>query len=112
MPAEELLTRAAAKLREIAEAATPGPWTEDITGSVQGPDRRRVVYSVGIAEGRFPRDSDRALITAMHPPVALALADLLDSYAIRTPFAGWDGINGQHLIALARAVLREEADHG
>ncbi len=48
-------------------------------------------------------DGDRAYIALMHPPVALALADLLDQVAAPRV------LSLSVALAVARAVLREEA---
>ena len=140
----DLLRRAAAKLREHAEAATPGPWehvdhgppagsfkgcgqvitmgAEVFGGDIAGPTGD--LYPRG---GYSPLD-DMALIALMGPPVALALADWLDSteaeyleYVDATGHCDLCGLNvdpprptGERCltwvqaIAVARAVLREE----
>lgn len=121
----ELLKRAAMVLRKGADAATAGPW---IASPVDSPDAlvTSAVYSyahptgtpesevVGATRKRgdrgqgIRRGNDARFIALMHPPVALALADLLDAMAL---VAGWHGLiddySPQAAAALARAVLRE-----
>jgi hypothetical protein len=60
--------------------------------------------------GYSPLD-DMALIALMGPPVALALAELLDGYAEwfdMPPFTGFKNANDERFVTLARAILREE----
>jgi hypothetical protein len=140
----DLLRRAAAKLREAAAAALTDPgerWMVD-----QSPDDGLVLASYMpddvqddgsvstscIAYFAYPGDEDaRAHVTAlgvatfaalMHPPVALAVAELLDHIADDVSDAG-DHIEPGGLVRdeygsirfdwtaavkLARAILREE----
>jgi hypothetical protein len=110
----DLLRRAAAKLREHAEAATPGPWNAD-PSEIYGE-----TIATWVAEslnGNLPDagEANSRYIALMHPPVALALADLLDYSARWFEAAEKDGYEydeGEALpiIALARAVLREPED--
>jgi hypothetical protein len=113
----DLLRRAAVRLREHANAATPGPWESLDEGD------RLVAWKLDPA-GQFNDDFDyvvdepisnpanAAFIALMHPPVALALADLLDKQATFLD-ANPDRTVGEPLAAVARAVLREEeADRG
>lgn len=76
-PAQRLRD-AARGMRENAEAATPGPWHWYVRG-----DRRWAIVEERAtderrAAARCSDDDDAAYIAAMSPPVALALADLLD----------------------------------
>lgn len=68
-----LLRRAAARLREVAGAATEGPW--EAMGDLVWPDG-------GEAEGDpvcgTNHDPDATYIATMHPGMGLALADYLD----------------------------------
>lgn len=73
-PAEEIAA-AAAKIRELASDATPGPWQEHWR-SVFAPSRR-VVASVAAA-GLFPTEADAFHIALWHPGVADAVAALLE----------------------------------
>jgi hypothetical protein len=131
-----LLRRAAVKLREYARAALANPderWMAD-----QSPDDGLVLasYMPGdvqddgsvstscIAYFAYPGDKDaRAHGTAlgvaayaalMHPPVAMAVANLLDHSARWFEKAEYDGyeydeVEALPVIAVARAVLRESA---
>lgn len=118
----DLLRRAAKVLREAAEGATPGPW-EHV--DYQGGPHLEVTYmgcgsiitmGEGVVGGNiaapdgdlYPRSGyspfeDMRYIALMHPPVALALADVLDFHAA--------ALNGMEAISvadtLARAILRE-----
>jgi hypothetical protein len=81
------LRLAASKLRESAEAATPGPWERfEARGGRSGVLELHGVRSVPIeATGEFDPEisqsidaSDATYIALMSPAVALALADWLD----------------------------------
>jgi len=70
----DLLLAAASRLRELANAATPGPWTvpvgpTDVVALGEYGSRYIICEHAGI---------DAAYIAAMSPPVALALADWLE----------------------------------
>jgi hypothetical protein len=102
MTAADQIRRAAARLRELAEDATPGPWQTDgpwwvdppgtpmtsseatvecRTGVTAGSERRVV------AEGTLrSRDEDMHYIAALGPDVGSALADWLEGEHI-----GWIG---------------------
>jgi hypothetical protein len=107
------LRAAAQRLRTLAEAATPGPWTLHETSTL---------YMSGKAAYLLRRDGkpgpivdltshqgDAELIAAMHPGVALALAALLDSYAgvlLEEADAGTNvEVVYREELALARLVL-------
>lgn len=80
MTPAERLREAATRLREVAGDATPGPWFLDKggdTGVYTAP--RPSPASQDIAWSHSP--DVEAYIAAMHPPVALALADWLDAEA-------------------------------
>lgn len=107
-PTTELLLRAAETLRTHAEAATLGPWE-----SLDGGDRL-IAYRPDqadefdyVVDEPISNEHNAAYIALMHPPVALAFADLLDgvaNYIDDTPGASV----GPGIAAAARAVLREE----
>lgn len=90
-PAEEL-REAARLMQERAEAATEGPWDAMVLGSEgylvlrsNGTVRDRGRHRVG-RFGLKDWDSDKAdaeYVASMHPLVALAVADWLDSAAGR-----------------------------
>jgi hypothetical protein len=71
----ELMTRAAALMRERANAATPGPWLNR-----RGP-REHVVRADGGSVADTVWREDRRHIASWHPVVALAVADWLDEAA-------------------------------
>ena len=106
----DLLRRAAEKLREHATAATPGPWEVRQKGYPhivwQGDPDAFQVISTNLAGNVAP---DSEFIALMHPPVALALAELLDDMAdLIEVFPRDDEMAGtQKLVALARTILRE-----
>jgi hypothetical protein len=73
----KVILQAVALMREVAEAATPGPWTTD--------NREMWVLAAGenILDGCCPGDGavnpgDGAHIASWHPGVALAVADWLE----------------------------------
>lgn len=83
-PAERL--RAAAKrLREVAGAATPGPWEFQPWSTYALPSgdcAESILLANASPDGEIVRElsnADGDYIAMMHPPVALALADLLDT---------------------------------
>ena len=77
------LRDAAKVLRELAEAATPGPWYQGRDGQYES---LRDVYSQREPDDDDSHDiatyiwsdADAAYIATMHPGVALALADWLE----------------------------------
>lgn len=72
------LREAAAKMRERAEAATPGPWAyyeHSIIRPAELKDGRAPSYSAA-----YHRE-DAEHIASWHPTVALAVADWLDDEA-------------------------------
>jgi len=121
MSSADLLRRAAAKLREHAEAADWGPW--EVGPSFGARDSRVYVRPVGGFDwigatriddeptkvmacqvSNMPRFRENAAyIALMHPPVALALAEWLAFVAV------W-GKQSPYADAVARAVLREDGE--
>lgn len=107
----DLLRRAAAKLRDIAYSCEPGTWSLDEPGKghawINLPGYRHAWGMHGfVDECRY--------VALMHPPVALALAEVLEGWA------GAADATEKHLgylpedyltseFALARAILREES---
>lgn len=76
----DLLRKAAALMRERAEAATDGPWavtstTAGLTGILSTSGIAPTVYSTHVGA---MRSDDMRHIAGMHPAVALAVADWLD----------------------------------
>ena len=108
-PAEELRA-AAVKLRELATAATSGPWAADASipygHRVGSSDEADWVAWTG-EHGEDGSEADAAYIASMHPGVGLMLADWLDCEA-RT----WDNPDDgepvterdEHALAVARAI--------
>jgi hypothetical protein len=98
----DILRRAAARMRDRAEAATPGPWHQSIACSGTRVSGCSEVVPI-IA------DSDAEHIASWHPAVALAVADWLEATALT-----WTHLerNGVHLVrinalAVATAYLGE-----
>lgn len=102
----ELLRRAAAKMRENADAATRGPW------SVAHVDGQGFAVHHG-EHDTVSLYSDRPNaehIASWHPDVALAVADLLDevvAYADYDDLVGSERVTAEAAVALARAYLGE-----
>lgn len=110
----ETLRRAAALMRERAEAATPGPWSAADEHELLGGDaepawcvsRMRPGYeSMSPTEGYMYDLAETSIngrhqefdgpnaehIASWHPAVALAVADWLDAVAWQHEFGGNDG---------------------
>lgn len=126
----DLLRRAAALMRERAEAATPGPWLADPDtwhphGNPLG--YRRVVsgeanpisgirtphlHTALLTPPASPEDrqaaADAAHVASWHPAVALAVADWLDACALVVTAA--PGSTKAHAERVARAYLGEAGD--
>ncbi len=121
----DLLRRAAANLREHAEAATSGPWNAYARAYphivCQGGEGQDDMVSFNLA-GRPVEDSQYAAL--VHPPVALALADLLEHIGddvsdaddrvepgglVRNEY-GSIRFDWTAAVKLARAILREPED--
>ena len=101
------LREAAAKMRELAEAATPGPWHLDgpwwidTTGydMVTGRDRK----AVAVPGEPTANPADMAHVRSWHPAVALAVADWLDD-----EIAKWGdepACLDKHALTVARTFL-------
>ncbi len=122
----DLLRRAAAQLRQHAEATTPYPWSienwshgwdDGQTWRINGPTGEDattpcVVETKTDDAGFFSQaEADVEYVALMHPPVALALADWLDQAAEEVAIAGvMGGFQPRSLagaVATAKAVLRE-----
>jgi hypothetical protein len=114
----ELLRRAAAKIRTDVAAASPGKWEpfvehgRDYTDQgwswigVKNPDHEvAATYPIGSEHERH--EADAALIAAMGPPVALAVADWLDAYAGQCGFLRVEP--NPYALTVARAYLGESA---
>jgi len=103
----DLLRRAAAKLRERAEAATAAPWTAE-AGWVRSPSAKAQVREKDGALAVCRQVADAAYIEMLHPPVALALAVVFESLAGCMTTAG--ACRDERLEAVAYAVLREDGE--
>ena len=107
----ELLRQAAAKMRELAHAATPGPWHHN--GHVVDMGIPPTApYAVCHSDARPNGSPDTAEhIAAWHPGVALAVADLLDKAAAAhvqdedTSVVWTDCPMAAAAVAIARAYL-------
>lgn len=114
-----MLRRAAALMRERAEAATAGPWEPLVLGSegyavVQSQDpsvKRRRKRPASVTYESFDEcRADAAHIAGMDPAVAKAVADLLDDVADDwgTPGPAADDA-WRHEVAVARAYLGSDS---
>lgn len=125
----DTLRRAAKVLREHAEKATKGPWNraaDHEMASGQYPDN-----AVGYWDGEYAAcvsysgtgvgeeaDRDARYMTLMHPPVALALAVVLNDWADQLERRAAIGMEATevatsliaHAVNLAHAILREQED--
>lgn len=115
----DTLRRAAAAMRERAEAATQGPWRQQ---PIEGPGRPRADVR-GLPENTTydhrgdavatAEDSsfgaclttDAEHIASWHPAVALAVADWLDEAADEAESFGHSDAPAPHAIAVANAYL-------
>jgi hypothetical protein len=114
----DLLRRAAARIREVAEAATPGPWaTQDGARWMVYGDRWSGDGGYVCATSTLPTTvNERALadashIALWHPAVALVVADWLENEAAWCEDLGAD--RDTRLVGpastLARLILGEPA---
>lgn len=111
----DLLRRAAVKLREHAEAVKPGPWEVDHEGmwfELRSRATFRYDYEADLTDVHSPDDTWPLFdyFAMLHPPVALALAELLDAYAEwfeLPPFTSFKNGVRERYVAVAREILRE-----
>ena len=102
----DLLRRAAALMRDRAEAATPGPWRHD---EMQATRRDGHYFAVNdgstelLIDRGFDAGPNGAHAASWHPAVALAVADWLECQADTTCDCGLD----EGALAAARAYLGE-----
>ena len=107
----DLLREAAAKMRERAEAATPGPWQVHADDAYQVGYARRdgefdeqpMARVTGYGGTVYPWDAEH--IASWHPAVALAVANLLDGSADRWDAGDLGPEEWDELAAVARAYL-------
>ena len=86
----EVLRRAAAKMRERAEAATPGPWEFRPRRGFQSVNENPATigfldtagYFAMLREGTWATENDMGYVASWHPVVALAVADWLRTAAM------------------------------
>lgn len=79
----QTLRRAAEKLRTLTQAATEGPWVTGKSGLsvwVENVGHDLFIADTG-DQGNAFAEADAAFIAALHPGVALPLADWLDAEA-------------------------------
>lgn len=110
-PADELHA-AAERLRKLAEAATDGPWTSEISPvygfRVGTTDKRAwVAFTGDYADEPDESGPDADYIAAMHPAVGEQLAKVFDAWA---RMASYDPdllhrVGGDETLAVARAIL-------
>lgn len=80
----EILRAAAARMRELAEGATPGPWASTRCHHQESGYEHSVISAdpfgqfADTGESMVPEEDARH-IAAWHPTVALAVADFLDA---------------------------------
>lgn len=117
----DLLRRAAAVLRQHAEQATEGPWevescdvpnSDEVLWVITAPmgilgDRKVVAETRTRDAGHFSQaEADMSYAALVAPPVAVALAELLETLATMPEVSNrFDLISAE---SLARAILREE----
>jgi hypothetical protein len=103
-PAAELRA-AAERLRQAATAATPGPWHVTVCGPndddayVVSPSRPVVIAEEPAGAGG---QRDAAFIAAMHPGVALALAEWLEQTVRALEY--WRTAIPDEALAVARSL--------
>ena len=111
----ETIRRAAALMRERAEAATPGPWVGVIGKfkdaewpcviAAQGDTKDPETWLMGAGNGAANAEADATHSGSWHPGVALAVADWLDDAA--HAYETFDGAVPGHSLKVARAYLGE-----
>lgn len=113
----DTLARAVNKLRQAANAATPGPWTvHEANGflRVDQPGPPSKAWTVTGADLAEENRNTAEYIALMHPAVGLALADWLANeaaYQLHLDETGQDGAeDSTHALAVARAIFGEAAE--
>jgi len=94
-----------ADLRAKAEAATPGPWSRDRDGEIEGLSGEHVATSY--------RDQDSAFIAAANPTTILALLDALEDEKMNYLGARADMRHAEevaHALRAERDTLRRQRD--
>lgn len=109
----ETLRKAAALMRERAEAATPGPWEHDPVVAYLYVEQQAGAYA-DVAVDTDGRREDSVHIASWHPAVALAVADWLDSLGTLAETLGVQEMsmasqgNYAHALTVATAYLGEQ----
>lgn len=115
------LRDAAKTLRERAEAATPGPWRAMEHDNYPGDEGVALLGSAPTVTGshmigyfhvgeQAQMEADGALAATMHPGVALALAQVLESLAFdREVNDEIDGRTWSELLAVADLILGSQS---
>lgn len=123
----EILRRAAALMRERAEAATPGPWSGNYVPESAVANQHIIErwFVMGCFDGN-PRnptgpaamceyEPDAAHIASWHPVVALAVAEWLEATAAENDntgaleFLNFVGADAHAALVVARAYLGESS---
>jgi hypothetical protein len=117
----ETIRRAAALMRERAEAATPGPWL-GVMGmfkdggwpcviAAQGDREDAQTWLMGAGNNDSAREANATHAGSWHPLVALAVADVLDNEAHAAELLGEDAdainLPDARILKVARAYLGE-----
>ena len=116
----ETIRRAAALMRERAEAATPGPWLGVIGKfkdaewpcviAAQGDPNDPRTWLMGAGNGAANAEADATHSGSWHPLVALAVADWLEASAATAVRAEAEGASvhpDSYALKVARAYLGE-----
>lgn len=115
----DTLRAAAEKIREIATAATPGPWTahtEDVNTYPDGGtdywyEGDVTPYVVTGSEWSVCDKTNANWIAVMSPLVAAPIADILDAHANQFDHDGYDdALEEWAPLALAHLILGDAAD--
>jgi hypothetical protein len=106
----DVLRQAAARMRERAEAATPGPWVGEFSGKtgpvVMDAESRNALDHLAQCK-HYRAQFDAEHIASWHPAVALAVADWLEREADWWDQNGADWYAAEQALAVARAYLGE-----
>ena len=107
----ETLRAAATKLREMAQAATPGPWVSDGQQHVYSPDDNPAEDPIAItAAGSYARQAaDALLIATLGPTFAGLVADWLDDAAENAALLAPGGELGPEYRTMLVAVAEQKA---
>jgi hypothetical protein len=112
----EEIRRAAALMRERAQAATPGPWDvmqDAVLGQHDCEDPNCWLFVADVDHDDEKGHANQRHIASWHPAVALAVADLLDTLAVGIESAAADRCENAYIdeaavLAVARTCLAGE----